>query len=76
GRYEASGGAIGVGWGIGVGRGGAILSPLVAGLLLDDGWQPLSLYGAFAAVFVAAAAVLPLLGARRRERSPTLGDAA
>ena len=26
--------------------------------------------------FVAAAAVLPLLGARRRERSPTLGDAA
>ncbi|WP_228491444.1 hypothetical protein, partial [Pseudomonas aeruginosa] len=27
-------------------------------------------------VFVAAAAVLPLLGARRRERSPTLGDAA
>ncbi|MBF3145121.1 MFS transporter, partial [Pseudomonas aeruginosa] len=50
--------------------------PLVAGLLLDDGWQPLSLYGAFAAVFVAAAAVLPLLGARRRERSPTLGDAA
>ncbi|MGK4535938.1 hypothetical protein ACSLWJ_29575, partial [Pseudomonas aeruginosa] len=24
----------------------------------------------------AAAAVLPLLGARRRERSPTLGDAA
>ncbi|WP_228493308.1 hypothetical protein, partial [Pseudomonas aeruginosa] len=27
-------------------------------------------------LFVAAAAVLPLLGARRRERSPTLGDAA
>lgn len=74
--YDASVRATGVGWGIGVGRGGAILSPLVAGLLLDDGWQPLSLYGAFAAVFVAAAAVLPLLGARRRERSPTLGDAA
>ncbi|MDQ6231332.1 MFS transporter, partial [Pseudomonas aeruginosa] len=74
--YDASVRATGVGWGIGVGRGGAILSPLVAGLLLDDGWQPLSLYGAFAAVFVVAAAVLPLLGARRRERSPTLGDAA
>ncbi|MDI9719086.1 hypothetical protein QM304_32735, partial [Pseudomonas aeruginosa] len=46
--YDASVRATGVGWGIGVGRGGAILSPLVAGLLLDDGWQPLSLYGALA----------------------------
>ena len=73
--YDASVRATGVGWGsasVAAGRS----SPLVAGLLLDDGWQPLSLYGAFAAVFVAAAAVLPLLGARRRERSPTLGDAA
>jgi MFS family permease len=48
----------GVGWGIGIGRIGAILSPTVAGLLLDSGWQPLHLYGVFAVVFVIAAAVL------------------
>ncbi|MCY1384342.1 hypothetical protein D9M69_725860 [compost metagenome] len=47
-----------MGWAIGVGRLGAILSPTIAGLLLDGGWQPLNLYGLFALVFVAAALVL------------------
>lgn len=56
--YDASVRATGVGWGIGIGRIGAILSPTVAGLLLDSGWQPLHLYGVFAVVFVIAAAVL------------------
>lgn len=56
--YDASVRATGVGWGIGIGRIGAILSPTVAGLLLDGGWQPLHLYGVFAVVFVIAAAVL------------------
>jgi benzoate transport len=56
--YDASVRTTGVGWGIGIGRIGAILSPTVAGLLLDSGWQPLHLYGVFAVVFVIAAAVL------------------
>lgn len=56
--YPAGVRATGVGWAIGVGRLGAILSPTVAGLLLDDGWQPLHLYGVFAVVFAAAALVL------------------
>jgi benzoate transport len=56
--YDASVRATGVGWGIGIGRIGAILSPTVAGLLLDSGWQPLHLYGVFGVVFVIAAAVL------------------
>ncbi|MED5606136.1 MULTISPECIES: MFS transporter [Pseudomonas] len=56
--YPADVRATGVGWAIGVGRLGAILSPTVAGLLLDGGWQPLHLYGVFAVVFVAAALVL------------------
>jgi benzoate transport len=56
--YGASVRATGVGWAIGIGRGGAILSPTVAGLMLDDGWQPLQLYTWFALVFVAAAVLL------------------
>ncbi|MFD0663458.1 MFS transporter [Thermocatellispora tengchongensis] len=45
--------ATGVGWGIGVGRIGAIVSPLVAGWLLDAGWGPGRLYLLVAAVLVA-----------------------
>lgn len=56
--YDASVRTTGVGWGIGIGRIGAILSPTVAGVLLDSGWQPLHLYGVFAVVFVIAAIVL------------------
>lgn len=59
--YDASVRATGVGWGIGIGRIGAIVSPTVAGVLLDAGWQPLHLYGVFAVVFVLAAACLLLL---------------
>ncbi|MFF7063018.1 MFS transporter [Pseudomonas sp. NPDC008258] len=59
--YDASVRATGVGWGIGIGRMGAILSPTVAGVLLDGGWQPLHLYGVFAIVFVLAAGCLLLL---------------
>lgn len=62
--YDASVRATGVGWGIGIGRFGAILSPTVAGVLLDSGWQPLHLYGVFAGVFVIAAGVLLLLKPR------------
>src|SRR5690606_32792187 len=36
--------ATGMGWGIGVGRAGAILSPIVAGALLDAGWTATQLY--------------------------------
>lgn len=56
--YDASVRATGVGWGIGIGRIGAIVSPTVAGVLLDAGWQPLHLYGVFAVVFVLAAGCL------------------
>ncbi|ROQ43438.1 benzoate transport [Stenotrophomonas maltophilia] len=34
----------GLGWAIGIGRVGAILSPLSVGLLVDRGWQPSALY--------------------------------
>jgi MFS family permease len=52
--YPAAMRSTGMGWAIGIGRIGAILAPLTAGVLLDKGWTPPSLYYAFA---------LPLLGA-------------
>jgi len=73
--YDASVRATGVGWGIGIGRIGAILSPTVAGVLLDGGWQPLHLYGVFAIVFVLAAGCLLLLRPAARPAQPALVDA-
>ena len=45
----------GVGFGIGVGRAGAILAPIVVGILLDAGWSPTQLYVGVAVVVLAAA---------------------
>ncbi|WP_025809375.1 MFS transporter [Pseudomonas chlororaphis] len=70
--YDASVRATGVGWGIGIGRIGAILSPTVAGFLLDGGWQPLHLYGVFASVFVIAAGCLLLLKPARARAQPAM----
>ena len=51
----------GLGWAIGIGRFGAILAPLTAGVLLDRGWSPPSLYYAFALpLLVAIGTVLVL----------------
>jgi benzoate transport len=59
--YDGRVRATGVGTAIGIGRIGAIVSPTVAGALLDDGWTPQNLYLAFAVVFVLTAALLALL---------------
>ncbi|NBF09722.1 MFS transporter [Pseudomonas sp. Fl4BN1] len=72
--YDASVRATGVGWGIGIGRIGAIVSPTVAGVLLDSGWQPLHLYGVFAVVFVIAAGCLLLLRPRVVQGQPALAQ--
>ncbi|MGD7003793.1 MFS transporter [Corynebacterium halotolerans] len=57
----------GVGWGIGVGRFGAIFAPITVGALLDAGWTPVYLYSGVAIVVVLAAVALigirPYLGA-------------
>jgi MFS family permease len=57
-----------LGWAIGLGRSGAILSPLVAGSLIDARWTPADLYLLFAVAFVAAAVAVGLLNTRRPER--------
>ena len=48
----------GVGWAIGIGRFGAILAPLVTGMLVDRGWHAMQLYFIFAGVFLIAALAL------------------
>lgn len=53
--YPAQVRATGMGWAIGIGRIGAIVAPTMAGLLLDGGWQPASLYYVFALPLVVAA---------------------
>lgn len=52
----------GVGWGIGIGRFGAIFAPITVGALLDAGWTPFYLYTGVAVVVVLAA--VSLIGIR------------
>lgn len=52
GCYPAGVRTTGVGWAVAVGRVGAILSPILAGVLIDAGWTPPSLYLLFAVPLV------------------------
>lgn len=56
--YSSSLRATGMGWGIGVGRIGAIVSPIVAGALLDAGWSATQLYVLVAVAFLCAAGIV------------------
>jgi benzoate transport len=56
--YPATIRSTGMGWSIGIGRIGAILAPITAGMLIDSGWESLHLYYVFAVpVLIAALAV-------------------
>jgi len=52
--YPAAIRTTGMGWAIGIGRIGAILAPVIAGLLVDSGWATAHLYYAFAVPLVVA----------------------
>lgn len=54
----------GAGLSIGIGRLGAVVSPFLAGLLLQAGWSPSSTYLAFAGPLLAAAGATAVLGRR------------
>ncbi|WP_246179948.1 MFS transporter [Kocuria coralli] len=69
--YEPGLRATGVGWGIGVGRVGAILAPLAVGRLLDTGWTPVQLYLGVAVVVLLAAVALSRLKVVRTPRTVT-----
>jgi benzoate transport len=52
--YAANLRTSGMGWGIGIGRIGAILAPLGTGILVDRGWHSVQLFCLFAAAFLLA----------------------
>ena len=71
GVYPTHARATGVGWGLGVGRLGAVISPTVGGLAIGAGWSQQSLFlGAAAPAVLCALATLLLWFSRRGE---TLG---
>ena len=63
--YPAAVRTTGLGWAIGIGRIGAILAPLIAGMLLDGGWRPASLYYAYALPLLAGALAVAAIGTGR-----------
>lgn len=56
--YPANVRATGIGWGAGLGRVGAILSPTIAGFLAGAGWSMYALYLVFAVPLVIAAVLV------------------
>jgi benzoate transport len=68
--YSAAARATGVGLIIGLGRVGAIVSPIVAGRLLDSGWEPGQLYYLFVVPMLVGAAAIALVPRRRAAREP------
>lgn len=50
--------ATGIGWSAGLGRVGAIIAPVVAGLLATNGWEMYALYLLFATPLIIAAAMV------------------
>ncbi|ENX60200.1 MULTISPECIES: MFS transporter [Acinetobacter] len=66
--YDAEVRTTGVGFAIGFGRTGAILSPLVAGSFLDAGIPALSLYSYYACAFLLAIVVVLLIAKNRKQQ--------
>ncbi|AZT96805.1 MFS transporter [Brevibacterium aurantiacum] len=56
--YSSSLRSTGVGWGIGIGRFGAIIAPTATGAMLDGGWSPQAIYVFVGVVLLLAAVVL------------------
>ena len=74
--YPAEIRTTGIGLAVGIGRLGAILSPMTVGALLDDGWSVSHLYLAFLVPMTGAAIAVAMVGARdaapHRQRDPAI----
>jgi MFS family permease len=70
GLYPPSTRATGVGWAMAVGRIGALTAPMLAGVLLEAGWTPRSLFGLFALPLVIAAGAIAVVTYAPRHRVP------
>jgi benzoate transport len=58
----------GVGWAVGMGRLGAMVAPLLVGILMDKGWQASNLYYLFAVPFLFAALPVNVIACTIEER--------
>lgn len=65
--YPAEIRATGVGVALGIGRGGAILAPIIAGILLDAGWTTVQLYLAVAGILLLAAVAVFFIRPQRNQ---------
>ena len=74
GIYSVTQRVTGLGWAIGIGRVGAIVSPLVAGRLIDASWKPDQLFTLYGAAFVLAAGAIYFLQ-RKKSVEPALQPA-
>ncbi|MET0450768.1 MAG: MFS transporter [Mycobacterium sp.] len=77
--YSTSIRATGMGLAMGVGRIGALVAPVVAGVLLDTGWRPDALFQLVAWPMLVAAGAVLLIVTRNRgnpigQRSPRIPD--
>lgn len=70
--YRSTQRVTGLGWAIGMGRVGAIVSPLLAGRLIDAQWAPAELFSVFGLAFVLGALAIAALpwAQRRSHRQP------
>jgi benzoate transport len=67
--YPASVRSTGVGWGIGIGRIGAIIAPLITGALLDASWSAVQLYLAVGVVVLISAAAVGMIRSKEPVKS-------
>ncbi|WP_223622873.1 MFS transporter [Microbacterium sp. EST19A] len=74
--YPAEARTTGVGWAVSLGRIGAIISPILAGVLIDRGWTAPSLYMLFALPLVLGGIAIVALRLRPREEAPADAGAA
>lgn len=67
--YPASVRSTGVGWGIGIGRIGAIIAPLITGALLDVSWSAVQLYLAVGVVVLISAVAVGMIRSKEPIKS-------
>lgn len=72
--YPAELRAIGLGWTFGVGRIGAILGPMLAGLLLAASWTPASIYYLMALPMLVGGAAIAIMIRYHADGAATAGD--
>jgi AAHS family 4-hydroxybenzoate transporter-like MFS transporter len=72
--YPTAARSTGVGWGLGIGRIGAVISPIIGGLVLAAGWTQPKLFAAAAIPALICAGGTVLMGLAERRRKAALSS--